>query len=147
MWVVMKLYQLFVLVASFVLLVLHPPPVAQIPFVVLVLIVILWVFDLFAEGTAKDRGITMRRYRDETFVPWREVEGVTWSPKGIRIKLRDRNLFRRYVIFPRGGGLREGIAFTFGRPVAEPPFIVWLRECGHVPPEAIAKERRGLSGI
>jgi hypothetical protein len=147
LWVLMKVYQLFVLVISMVLFVTKPPPVQQIPFVILLLIGVLYIFDLFAEGTANERGITMRRYRDETFVPWREVEKVFWSPKAIRIKLRDRNIFRRYAFFPLKSRLRDGIAFTFGRAVAEPEFIAWLKERGYLPAEAISRERRGLSGM
>ena len=145
-WFIMKAYQLFVLVMFVVLSIIKPPPTGQIPFVIFILFGVLLIFDLFAEGTASERGITMRRYRDETFVPWREVERVYWSPKNIRVKLRDRNIFRRYVFFPLKSRIRDGIAFTFGRPVAEPAFIVWLRERGYVPAEAIVRERRGLSG-
>lgn len=142
-WYMLRGYQLLVVLLAVPIGVMKPPQQPhEIVLIVLVAIVILLVFDMFAHGTANERGITFQRYRDEQFVPWRDVEEVKWSPKAIQIKLRDRHFLRRYLYFPLRSGVRDGLAFAFGRPVAEPAFVAWLKQNGYLNEEAIRMRSR-----
>lgn len=142
-WYTMRVYPLLVVVLGVPIGILNPPKQPHdIVAIVLVAVIILLVFDMFARGTADERGITFQRYRDEHFVPWRDVEEVQWSPKGIRIKLRGRHFLRRYLMFPLRSTARQGLAFAFGRPVAEPEFIAWLKQTGYVNESRIRMQKR-----
>ncbi len=135
--------QLFVVIGGIVIGVMKPPrQTHEIALIPIVAVVVLLVFDLFARGTATAQGITFVRYRDEHYVPWRDVEEVLWSPKAIRIKLRDRHFLRRYVMFPLQTNVKRNFSFAFGGEVEPPPFIEWLNANGYMPPEKVRRQNR-----
>ncbi len=143
LWFMMRGYQVLMAVFAFVIAVVKPPRrMEEILLSLAIGLIILLVFDMMARGTANERGITFVRYRDEQFVPWRDVEEVTWNPKGIRIKLRDRHFLRRYVMFGLKSNVRRGFAFAFGGEVEEPEFIQWLRASGYLDESTIRRSNR-----
>lgn len=142
-WFLIRGYEVLVAVFAFVIAVVKPPTRGEEWVLAAVIaLVVLLVFDMFARGTANERGITFVRYRDEQFVPWRDVEEVTWNPKAIRIKLRDRHFLRRYLQFGLKSNVRRGFAFVFGGEVEEPDFIQWLRAGGYLEDGKIRRSNR-----
>ncbi len=142
-WFVIRGYQIVIVVFAFVIGIIRPPSrTTDAVLAVSVGLLVMLVFDMFVRGTANERGITFTRYRDEQFVPWRDVEEVAWNPKAIRIKLRDRHFLRRYLQFALKHDLRKGIAFTFGGNVQEPDFVAWLRASGCLPEKRIRRQNR-----
>lgn len=143
MWWMLRGYQLLAVIIAPIIGILKPPRQShEFVSIVLVAVLVLLVFDMFARGTASAQGITFTRYRDEHYVPWRDVEEIVWSPKAIRVKLRDRHFLRRYAMFPLHSSAKRGFAFAFGRDVPEPPFIAWLNANGYLEPGRVRRQNR-----
>ncbi len=142
-WYMIRVYEILAVIFGIVLFVLRPPAKPQDFFMILLVgMLVLVVFDMFARGSANERGITFQRYLNEETVPWREVEEVVWSPKSIRITLRDRNWLRRYLQFPLRSNISRGFKFAFGGEVSEPDFVAWVRAGGYLPEGKIRRHNR-----
>jgi len=142
-WFMLRGYQIVGIVLAIFLAVTRPPKRPEDMWILVpVGLLLLLVFDMFVRGTASERGITFVRYRNEEFVPWRDVEEVTWSPKAIRIKLRDRHFLRRYLQFPLKNNLKRGLAFSFGGDVQPPDFVLWLETHGYLDEQKIRRHNR-----
>ena len=142
-WFLIRGYQVLAVFIGIFLWLTRPAPSPQQFFMILgVAALVLLVFDMFARGTGSERGITFQRYFQEEFVPWRDIEDVTWSPKSVRIKLRGRHWLRRYVQFPLYSGVAKGFKFAFGGDVPEPDFVEWVRANGYLSDAKIHRHNR-----